>query len=206
MLTIYHTPGTRSFRVIWLCEELALPYEVVSVDFSAEYRSSPQWRRMNPVGKVPVMTDDALTMFESGAMVQYLLARYGEGRLEPERGTHAHALSLQWCWFAEATFSRPLGEIVNHKRAFPDAPNETVMEEMRDRARLCVRALDEALTDRDYLLGAELEVADIMMGYTVMLAVNALPEGLPSTAAAYWARLCERPAFKATKAAEASMA
>ena len=57
MLTIYHAPGTRGFRLIWLCEELDHPYEVVKVDFSAEYRASPEWRRMNPVGKVPAMTD-----------------------------------------------------------------------------------------------------------------------------------------------------
>ena len=75
MLKIYHVPGTRSVRVIWLAEELGLSYEVIPVDFSAEYRSSSEWRALNPVGKVPVMIDGDLTLFESGAMVQVVLDR-----------------------------------------------------------------------------------------------------------------------------------
>ena len=56
MLNIYHSTGTRGFRVIWVCEELGVPYEINPVDFSADYRASPEWRALNPVGKVPVMT------------------------------------------------------------------------------------------------------------------------------------------------------
>ncbi len=55
MIEIYHVPGTRSVRVIWLCEELGVPYEKIDVDFSPEFRASAQWRRLNPVGKIPVM-------------------------------------------------------------------------------------------------------------------------------------------------------
>ena len=60
MLKIYHSPGTRGFRVIWVCEELSVPYEIVPVDFSAEYRATREWRALNPVGKVPVMVDGCL--------------------------------------------------------------------------------------------------------------------------------------------------
>jgi glutathione S-transferase len=97
MIRIYHVPGTRSLRILWLCEELGLPYEAVPVDFSAAYRASAEWRRLNPVGKVPVMTDDAapVTLFESGAMVQYLLDRHAGGRLQPAPGTPEHAVYLQ---------------------------------------------------------------------------------------------------------------
>ena len=95
MIRVFHAPGTRSMRVMWLCEELGLEYEVVAVDFSAEYRASPEWRRLNPVGKVPVLIDADLTMFESGAMLQYLLDRYGDGRLQPAAGTPEHAIYLQ---------------------------------------------------------------------------------------------------------------
>ena len=91
MIRIYHVPLTRSLRVIWLCEELGLSYEAIPVDFSADYRMSEEWLRMNPVGKVPVLTDGDLTLFESGAMVQYLLDRYGKGALQPVHGTPEHA-------------------------------------------------------------------------------------------------------------------
>ena len=79
MLTIYHAVGTRSLRVIWTCEELKVPYQVETIPFTAEYRASQEWRKMNPVGKVPVLKDDDFIMFESGAMVQ-LKTRYTGAR------------------------------------------------------------------------------------------------------------------------------
>jgi glutathione S-transferase len=204
MIRIFHAPGTRSIRVRWLCEELGLEYEVVAVDFSAEYRASPEWRRLNPVGKVPVLIDGDLTMFESGAMLQYLLDRYGDGRLQPEAGTPEHALYLQWCWFAEATFARPLGEIVNHRRALPEAEqSDAAIAEMQERSRLCIQALDQALADRPYLLGETFSAADIMTGYSLMLATRLVPGGFPSNVAAYWQRLSERPGYQAAIADDA---
>ena len=200
MIEIYHVPGTRGVRPIWLCAELGVDYRVIDVDFSASYRSSPEWRRMNPVGKVPVMVDtdaDGLMFFESGAMVQYLLDRFDQGSLEPERGSPDHALYLQWSWFAEATFARPLGEIVNHLREFPDEQkSEAAIEEMRNRARLCLHALTPQLKQRDYIVGDRFSAADIMLGYSVMLATKYLPEPLPNEVADYWNRLSERPAYK----------
>ena len=200
MIEIYHVPGTRGVRPIWLCAELGIDYRVVDVDFSANYRSSPEWRRMNPVGKVPVMVDtdaDGLMFFESGAMVQYLLDRFDQGSLEPERGSPDHALYLQWSWFAEATFARPLGEIVNHLREFPgEQKSEAAIEEMRNRARLCLHALTPQLKQRDYIVGDRFSAADIMLGYSVMLATKYLPEPLPNEVADYWNRLSERPAYK----------
>ena len=200
MIEIYHVPGTRGVRPIWLCAELGVDYRVIDVDFSASYRSSPEWRRMNPVGKVPVMVDtdaDGLMFFESGAMVQYLLDRFDQGSLEPERGSPDHALYLQWSWFAEATFARPLGEIVNHLREFPgEQKSEAAIEEMRNRARLCLHALTPQLKQRDYIVGDSFSAADIMLGYSVMLATKYLPEPLPNEVANYWDRLSERPAYK----------
>ena len=106
MIKIYHVAGTRGLRAIWTCEELSIPYEVEVVNFDPEYRASPEWRSINPVGKVPAMSDGDLVMFESGAMVQYLVDRYGNGKLQPEIGTADHALYLQWSWFADRHQSR----------------------------------------------------------------------------------------------------
>ncbi len=204
MLQIYHAPRTRGFRVIWLCEELQVPYEVVPVDMSPEYRASPEWRRLNPVGKVPVMKDGDLTMYESGAMVQSVLEKYGDGRLQPAPATPEHGLYLQWSWFAEATFARTLGEIVSHARAFPDAEVPAVVEEMKGRARLCAQALDEWLEGRTWLLGDDFSAADIMMGYTLRFYPRLVAEPLPSRVESYWTRLTERPAFRSAEAADDS--
>ncbi len=198
MIEIYHAPRTRGIRPIWTCEELGLEYTVVPVDFSAEYRASAAWRRLNPVGKVPVLVDGELTMFESGAMVQYLLDRYGGAGgpvLQPQPGTAEHAIYLQWSWFAESTFARPLGEIVNHGRAFPDAPSAAAIEEMQTRAWLCVEALEQALDGRTWILGEDFSAADIMLGYSLKLHTELAPGALPARVARYWAALNERPAF-----------
>lgn len=198
MIRIYHVPRTRSIRVIWLCEELGLEYERVPVDFSPEYRFGAEWREMNPVGKVPVMTDGDLKIFESGAMVQYLLSRYGDGRLQPEAGTDAYAHFLQWCWFAEATFARPLGEIVNHRRVFPEEQqSQAAIEEMQDRAWLCIEALTDVLREQPYLAGNDFSAADIMNGYSLMLTEWLVPRDFPEPVAEYWGRLSNRPGYLA---------
>ena len=200
MLKVYHVPGSRSVRVVWLCEELGLSYERVPIDFSAEYRASAEWRRLNPVGKVPAMTDGDLILFESGAMVEYILDRYDEERLRPTPGSDAYARYLQWSWFAEATFARPLGEIVNHRRVFGADSSTRMLDEMRDRARSCITAIDDALAGQDYLIDDEFTAADIMMGYSIFLAirVKAMDEGEFPNVTDYYNRLSARPAFART--------
>lgn len=202
MLQIYHAPHTRGYRVMWLCEELSLPYAVVRVDMSPAYRSSPEWRRMNPVGKVPVMVDGDFVMFESGAMVQYVLDKYGEGRLQPVPGTDEHGLYLQWGWFSEATFARPIGEIVNHRRAFAGAEVPEAIAEMKARATICAEAVDQALVGKSFLVGDEFSAADIMMGYTLRIHRRLVSDRLPENLARYWDTLTRRPAYQAADAAD----
>ena len=91
MIALYHSPRTRSVRVLWLLEELGLPYELHTLAFSPDSLKGADYLKINPLGKVPTITDGALTMFESGAIVEYLLERYGDGRLAPKVGTPARA-------------------------------------------------------------------------------------------------------------------
>jgi len=203
VIRIFHAPRTRSIRVIWTCEELGLDYEVIPVDFSQDYRATPEWRAMNPVGKVPVMLDgnpagNAFKLFESGAMVQYLVDRYGNGRLQPEAGTSEHGIYLQWSWFAESTFARPLGEIVNHRRVFDESEQRPeAIAEMQDRAWLCVEALDAELADRPFLVGETFTAADIMTGYSLMLTKWLIDRPLPTNLDRYWQTISARPGYQA---------
>ena len=120
------------------------------------------------------MLDGDLTMFESGAMVQYILDRYGNGALQPQPGTPEHALYLQWSWFAEATFARPLGEIVNHRRVFsePDQ-NPAAIAEMQRKAPSvvadCFRMIEAELIEDD---AAPTSAVDHLV-----LGVNAMRRG-----------------------------
>ncbi len=166
MLTIYHVPGTRSVRPIWLCYELDLPVEIKLIDFSPSYRNSAEWRGISAAGKVPAITDDDLNLFESGAIVDYILERYGRGRLQPEPGTTASAEYRQWSWFSEATLSRPVGlnRLLKHTSA-----KTSISDEATNKARNSLDAVNQALSERPFILGDDFSAADIMMGYTLHL-------------------------------------
>lgn len=200
MLKIYHVKGTRSVRPIWLCHELGLPVEIETIDFSPAFRNSPAWRAISPAGKVPIMTDGDLTMFESGAMIDYILERYGEGRLRPASGTAQSALHHQWCWFSEATLLRPLGlnRLMTHKAGDQDA----IASDAEEKARDCLHVVDQTVSDRDYLLGSEFDASDIMMGYSLALldSLKVLDDQYPR-ARGYLERLKARPAFMRTMSA-----
>ena len=202
MLKIYHSSGTRGLRVIWVCEELSVPYEIVPVNFAAEYRATPEWRALNPVGKVPVMTDGDTTMFESCAMLQYVLDRYGDGRLQPAKDDPGYAHYLQWSWFAEATFARPLGEIVNHRREF-DPELDAVVAEMKSRATACVAAIGAAMSGRSYLLGDTMSAVDLSICYTMRGYRRMVSETLPATVQAYFDRVTALPSYTAAVNADA---
>ena len=124
----------------------------------------------------------------------------GEGlmwgvELRPQPGSQPHAEYLQWCWFAEATFARPVGEMVNHHREF-DPPIDAVLAEMRARVQVCVDALNDHLAERDFLLGDAFTAADIMTGYTLMLSERFAGIEFGEHAARYWQALKTRPAYQ----------
>ena len=197
MLKIYHARNTRGIRLIWLCEELAIPYEVENIDFSVEYRRTPEFRAISPLGKVPIMLDGDIKIFESGAMVQYVLQRYANGRLQPTYDDPQYPLFLQWMWFAEATASRPLGEIVNHGREFPGEQRlDNVVSEMANRGADSLVAIADYVEDKQYLINDTFSAADIMIGYTIMLGDLLIADQVPAHIQPYWQRLQERPAYQ----------
>ena len=200
MLKIFHVPGTRSVRPIWLCHELGLPVKVEQIDFSTEFRDSRQWREISPAGKVPALIDGDLVMFESGAMVDFILERYGEGRLRPPPGTAESALHHQWCWFAEATLIRPLG-LYRVLRA-KNEDIKSLVAEAEEKFRTSLAVVEDALEDKEYLLG-DFGAADIMMGYSVAMIQRLLDQRYPRTTD-YLARLKSRDAYQRVLAATGS--
>lgn len=197
MIKIYHVPGTRSLRPIWLCYELDLAFEIDTIDFSPEARKSTEWRAISPTGKVPALTDGDLTMFESGAMIDYILERYGDGRLRPAPGTAESAVHQQWCWFSESTLIRPLG--INLLLRKKEESGNAIAAEGEQKTRECLEVVDQAVSDRDFLLGADFTAADIMMGFTLqLLAKLKLLDAQYPHAQSYLDRLMARDAFKRT--------
>lgn len=199
MIRLYAAPRTRAVRIVWLLEELALPYELVSVEFQPT--TSSFFIQRTPTGKIPTLDDDGVVMCESGAIVQYLLERHGDGRLEPAVGTPERAAYLQWLHYAEATAFAPLGVVVWLTRYRQDAANHP--ELVRDavaRAKTSFRFVEETLSGRDHLAGEGFTAADIMMGFTLLAAQSLdVLDGLPNLAD-YLGRITARPAFAATLA------
>jgi glutathione S-transferase len=112
MITLYYAPRTRAVRIRWLLEELELPYELRRVAFVSP--SSGFFVQTTPTRKLPAIEDGDVTVGESGAIIEYVLERYGDGRLAPPVGSPARAPYLQWLHFAEGTLSVPLSTILWH--------------------------------------------------------------------------------------------
>ncbi len=193
MIKLYHAPFTRSIRVLWLLEELGLPYDLVRVAFTP---GPLPFAQNCPYGKVPAIEDGDVAMMESGAIVEYVLERYGEGRLAPRPGAPGRAEFLQWSHFAEATVLPPVGEIARHAFFKPEAERiASVVQEARARLTKTLELVDERLATRPYLLGDAFSAADVMMGSSVFVVrrLQSLDPKLVHVAE-YLARLEARPA------------
>ncbi len=109
MITVHHLNNSRSQRVLWLLEELAVPYEIRKYQRDARTMlAPPELTRVHPLGKSPVVTDEGITVAETGAIVEYVLERYGQGRLLPPMGTEERRRFTYWLHFAEGSAMPPL--------------------------------------------------------------------------------------------------
>jgi glutathione S-transferase len=109
MITVHHLNNSRSQRVLWLLEELGLPYEIKHYQRDPKTMlAPPELRAVHPLGKSPVITDEGLTIAESGAILEYLVDRYGDGRLKPVAGTEDALRYRYWMHYAEGSAMPPL--------------------------------------------------------------------------------------------------
>jgi glutathione S-transferase len=109
MIVVHHLNNSRSQRVLWLLEELGLPYEIKHYQRDAKTMlAPPELRAVHPLGKSPVITDGVTTVAESGAIVEYLIDRYGQGRFKPEPGTPEQLRYTYWLHYAEGSLMPPL--------------------------------------------------------------------------------------------------
>jgi glutathione S-transferase len=196
MIKLYHAPRTRSIRVLWLLEELGLPYDLERVEFLPPAKNF--FAQQTPLRKLPTIEDGEVVMCESGAILEYILERYGEGRLAPPPGSPARAAFLQWMHFAESTAFPPLGILVWLGVYRDDAAQHAALiEDARSRASAGFDFLESELGEKSYLLGDDFSAADIMTGFTLgaarLLAV--LDERFPRLSA-YLGRLEARPAYQ----------
>lgn len=159
-------------------------------------RSTDPFSQATPSGKLPVIEDGDLLVAESGAIVEYLIDRYGTGRLAPPIGSSLRPAYLQWIHFAEATVMAPLGELIRQTFVYTeDRRVPFVMDDLRLRAAAAADIVERALSGKDYLTG-EFSGADIMMGYSLAWAKSfeIFPDPERPNVTGYYERLRARPA------------
>jgi glutathione S-transferase len=185
-----------------LLEELGLPYELERVHFQPPAKNF--FVQSTPLGKLPTIEDGDVVMCESGAIVEYILERYGDGRLAPPAGSRERAAFLQWLHFSESTAFPPLGIVVWLTRYREDAEHHAaILEDARARAAAGLDFLESQIGQNAYLVGDEFSAADIMMGFTLVAArvLGVLDDRYPMLNG-YLARLAARPAFQKAIAVE----
>ena len=196
MIKLYFAPRTRAVRILWLLEELGLPYALERVDFLPPAKNF--FAQRTPLGKLPTLEDGDVIMCESGAIVEYILERYGKGRLAPPVGTRERAQFLQWLHFAESTAFPPLGILVWLTLYRSDAEHQSALiQDARARAAMGLDFLAREMGRNTYLIGDDFSAADIMMGFTLVAArlLGILDDRFP-TLQQYLGRLQARPAFQ----------
>lgn len=196
-MKLHHAPNTRSVRIVWLLEELGLPYEVELYKLGDPAMRAPDYLKVHPMGRVPTLEDGDVTIFESGAIVEYILARHGGGRLRPAVEAPEFPTYLQWLHYAEGMIMPPVNTIVVETILLPpERRNEANAARARKLLGRMLSAVDQHLAGREYLAG-EFSGADIMTGHacTVARRLGADTSDMPNVEA-YIERCNARPALK----------
>ncbi len=196
MLTLHFAPNSRAGRIVWLLEELGLPYELNRMDFHPKDLKSDEHRARHPLGRVPVLSDDNVTIFESGAIVEYVIERHKNGGLKPAVDSPNFPAYLQWFHYCEGMVMPPVNTIVVQTILLPKERQNA--EALGQAQKLLTKALgpvEDALAGKDYLIG-DFSAADIMLGHSVFMA-NRLGSVTPemTNITGYVARIAARPAF-----------
>ncbi len=188
-IVLYHHPFSRAANVVWMLEEIGEPYELRFVDIMKGAHKAPDIVALNPMGKLPVLTDGDAIVTESAAIALYLADRYSYGKLAPKVDDPARATYLRWSFFAPSVIEPGVMAKAAKWEFKPSQAGWGEYEAM-------MRAMEGAVTGRDYLLGKEFSMADVVFGGTVryMLMIKSIEPG--PALAAYAERLGARPAAK----------
>jgi glutathione S-transferase len=198
MLTVHHLGKSQSERIVWLCEELGIPYELKVYDRHPVTRlAQADYKALHPIGSAPVITDGELVLAESGAIVEYIVAKYGKGRLILAPDHPDFAQFLYWFHFANGTLQPATGRNMILGRLNLPADNALLIA-MKARLDLALGFLEERLAAVDYLAGREFTTADIMLVFTLTTMRLFYPYDLkpyPSILR-YLQRIGSRPAYQ----------
>jgi glutathione S-transferase len=198
VLTVHHLGKSQSERIVWLCEELAIDYELKRYDRDpGTMMAPPEYKALHPLGAAPVITDGDLVLAESGAIMEYIIARHGGGRLALAAEAPAYADYLYWFHFVNGTLQPSFGsQIILRWSGVAD--DSLSMRVMSQRLETAVSMVDVRLGQTPHLAGEQFSAADIMMVFTLTTMRYFAPFDLGPYQAilAYLQRVADRPAYR----------
>ena len=196
-MKVYHTPRTRSLRVLWILEEMGLPYEVESMEFPPAL-STPAYRKVNPIATVPALEDGDVLIFESTAILEYIAARHGPTDLVPATDAPQWPTYIDYLHFGEATMAAPLTSLVRTRFMAPDDQKDNWTAQNIAKTFLYkLKLLEDRLAKAEFIAGDAFTAADISVGYGLYLGrLLGLHDQYPEAVAAYFKRLKNRPAYQ----------
>ena len=196
-MKIHHAPNSRSVRALWLFNELNLPYELEVYPLGDKSMRTPEYLKVHPMGRVPALEDGELTIFESGAIVQYVLEKYGNGKMLPTTSSPNYPNYLQWLHYAEGMIMPQINIIVVETIFLPqERRSQTNVDRATKLLTRMLTTIDLHMQDREFLAG-EFSGADIMTGHACIVSgrLGADISDKPNVSA-YIERLEARPALK----------
>ena len=196
MIIVHHLNDSRSQRVLWLLEELGVPYEIQPYQRNAQTRlAPPELKAIHPLGKSPVISDDGRVLIESGAIIDYIIRHHGGGRLQPDPASPAYDDYVQWLHFAEGSAMLPtLLKLYVSRLGAAGAPLEPRIEsEIANHFGY----MDASLAGHDYLLGDDLTGADIQLSFVGEIAGTRANRAAYPNVEAWVRRFQARPAYQA---------
>jgi glutathione S-transferase len=199
MLTVHHLNNSRSQRVLWLLEELGVPYEIKRYQRDPKTMlAPPELRAVHPLGKSPVITDDGQTIAESGAIIEYLIGKYGQGRFVPAPGTPEHLRYTYWLHYAEGSVMPPLLlKLVALRIAGAPMPFFAKPIARKIAATLQSTFIDKELSATGWFVGNDFTAADVQMSFPLEAATaRGGMEGQIPAITGFLKRIHARPAYQ----------
>ena len=196
-MKLYFASNSRAVRIAWLLEELGLKYEIEKYSVGDRALRTPEYYKLHPMGRVPVLEDGKVRIYESGAIVQYLLARHGEGKFQPNINDTSFPDYLQWLHYAEGSIMQQVNSLVVETILLPpEKKNDVNVARAIKLLKVALKNIDNRLQDRDYL-AEKFSGADIMSGHACFASIRlgADVSEMPNLNK-YVDRLIKRPAFK----------
>lgn len=198
MIRLHHCPGTRSMRTLWLLHELGVDFELVTWPFDKTLRG-PDFKALNPTGRVPALELDDAVIVESGAIAEVLCERFSPDGLGRPPGHPERAKWLEWVHFAETISQHCANLTQQHLMLRDDAMRSPIIMQLEaKRLAVTLATVDAALADRDWLLAGGFSAADVGVGQAVEMGRRFVDLSAFARLSEWFARIADRPAFGAS--------